>query len=529
MSERLEPTPVALYARVSSDRQDVDLSVAAQLRALRDYADKNGYVVVREYVDEAVSGRVDDRPEFNKMIDEARSPRAWFQEVLVWKFSRFTRKREHAVAYKSLLRRRGVRVVSITEHTDDTPTGNLAEGIIETVDEFYSEDLATDVRRGMREAASRGFWVSSRTPYGYNRVMVQDGAKERPRLQPDDVAAPVVRRIFDMAENGMGMLDIARAVNDEDIPSPTGKLWSSTGVNFILRNEVYTGTLVWGAKSKDEADPVRVEDAFPAIVPKAQFQSVNKLLRSRASKTTHPRRIASSYLLSGLVKCYRCETAFTGHGAKSGRFHYYVCQSLIKRGSGSCDSPRLNVRHFEQMIVDRIRTSILAKDSNGDMTTVVVKELDRLVQEQRGRLEIIESELKDVRRRLDRLWDFVESTDDDLADTASPRIRENRDRQVRLEVLLQEANAILSQRRAIRDDVAIMTAKVLDATDFPESSELPERRVFVETLLRDIVVMPGKAVIKYKVPIAKDSQNPEGDSEELDLAGPPMSASDGAQ
>ena len=72
MSGRSEPTPVALYAGVSSDRQDVDLSVAAQLRALRDYADKNVYAVVREYVDEAVSGRVDDRPEFNKMIDEAR-------------------------------------------------------------------------------------------------------------------------------------------------------------------------------------------------------------------------------------------------------------------------------------------------------------------------------------------------------------------------------------------------------------------------------------------------------------------------
>ena len=345
MRDRSEPTPVALYARVSSDRQDVDLSVAAQLRALRDHADRNGYVVVREYVDEAVSGRVDDRPEFNKMIDEARSPGASFQEVLVWKFSRFTRKREHAVAYKSLLRRRGVRVVSITERTDDTPTGNLTEGIIETVDEFYSEDMATDIRRGMREAASRGFWVSSRTPYGYNRVMVQDGAKERPKLQPDDVTAPVVKRIFDMAENGTGMLDIARAINDEDIPSATGKLWSSNGVHFILRNEVYTGTLVWGTKAKDEADLVRVEEAFPAIVSDDQFRRVNSPKRSRASKTTHPRRIASSYLLSGLVKCYRCKTAFTGHGAKSGRFHYYVCQSLIKRGSGSCDSPRLNALH----------------------------------------------------------------------------------------------------------------------------------------------------------------------------------------
>ena len=141
MSERHDYTPVALYARVSSDRQDVDLSISAQLRALRDYANKNGYIVVREYVDEAESGRIADRPEFRKMIDAASKTSAPFQEILVWKFSRFTRKREHAVAFKSMLRRKGVRVVSITEHADDTPTGKLMEAIIESVDEFYSENL----------------------------------------------------------------------------------------------------------------------------------------------------------------------------------------------------------------------------------------------------------------------------------------------------------------------------------------------------------------------------------------------------
>ena len=88
MSQPSNPTtPAALYARVSSDRQDVDLSVAAQMRALRDYADKNGYVVVREYIDEAESGRIVDRPQFSKMIDEASRPNAPFQEILVWKFS----------------------------------------------------------------------------------------------------------------------------------------------------------------------------------------------------------------------------------------------------------------------------------------------------------------------------------------------------------------------------------------------------------------------------------------------------------
>ena len=132
---------VALYARVSSNRQDVDLSVSAQLRALRDYAEKNGYVVAREYVVEAESGRIADRPQFRKMLDEASKPNSPFHEILVWKFSRFTRKREHAVAFKSMLRKKGVRVVSITEHADDTPTGKLMEAIIESVDEFYSENL----------------------------------------------------------------------------------------------------------------------------------------------------------------------------------------------------------------------------------------------------------------------------------------------------------------------------------------------------------------------------------------------------
>ena len=134
-------TPAALYARVSSDRQDVDLSVAAQLRALRSYAEANGYTVAREYVDEAESGRVADRPQFREMIEEGSQPNSPFREIFVWKFSRFTRKREHAVAFKSMLRRKGVKVVSITEHADDSPTGKLMEAIIESVDEFYSENL----------------------------------------------------------------------------------------------------------------------------------------------------------------------------------------------------------------------------------------------------------------------------------------------------------------------------------------------------------------------------------------------------
>ena len=83
MKDQFDLIPAALYARVSSDRQDVDLSVAAQLRALRDYADKNGCIVAREYIDEAESGRIADRPQFKKLIDEAAKTQAPFKEIFI--------------------------------------------------------------------------------------------------------------------------------------------------------------------------------------------------------------------------------------------------------------------------------------------------------------------------------------------------------------------------------------------------------------------------------------------------------------
>ena len=165
-----------------------------------------------------------------------------------------------------MLRRRGVKVVPITEHADDTPTGKLMEAIIESVDEFYSENLAQEVKRGMREAASRGFWVTTYTPYGHRKVSVQDGAKKRPKLELDRPADAVVRRIFEMALRGNSSLDIAKTLNQEGIASAYGNRWLKTTNYRILSNEGYTGTLIWGTNAKDGTAPVWVENAFPAIV-----------------------------------------------------------------------------------------------------------------------------------------------------------------------------------------------------------------------------------------------------------------------
>ena len=279
-------TTVALYARVSSDNRMLTCPSRHSCGPCATMPRRTAtslWGVYRRGGERAHRGSAPVQEDARRRT----APGAPFKEILVWKFSRFTRKREHAVAFKAMLRRRGVRVVSITEHADDTPTGKLMEAIIESVDEFYSENLAQEVTRGMREAASRGFWVSSHPPLGYRRLYVQDGAKKRPRLELDSPADAVVRRIFDMVLKGSTIMGVTKALNEDGVATSTGSQWRITTVHKILENEAYTGTLVWGKNAKDGTPPVRVENAFPAIVTSQEFQRVKRLLKSRSPKIVH--------------------------------------------------------------------------------------------------------------------------------------------------------------------------------------------------------------------------------------------------
>ena len=340
--KHLEPlTPAALYARVSSDRQDVDLSVSAQLRALKEYAKTNGYSVAREYVDEAESGRVANRPQFREMIEEGSKPKAPFEVILVWKFSRFTRKREHAVAFKAQLRRKGIRVVSITEQAEDNATGRLLEGIIESVDEYYSENLAQEVVRGMREAASRGFFLASNAPFGYRKIKVSDGVKERPTLEIDPATAPVVKEIFEKSLRGSGLKEICKELNERGITN-RGKRWYKGGLHYVLRNEAYTGAAVWGKTSKGEKaqDPVRVEGAWPALVSRELFdERAAGDAGARARKVQRPGRVGSKFLLSGLLKCGVCGRPYSGPGSQERPVRLLHLRHPVQRGSGDVQRP----------------------------------------------------------------------------------------------------------------------------------------------------------------------------------------------
>ena len=263
----------------------------------------------------------------------------------------------------------------------------------------------------MREAASRGFWMTTYAPYGYKRVHVQDGAAKRPKLELNPPADAVVRRVFDMVLQGKSILDVTKTLNAEGIPTTNGKKWLKTTIHTMLSHEAYTGTVVWGANAKDGAPPVRVEDAHPAIVSKRDFQKARRLLGSRAPKKVNPRRASSPYLLSGIAKCETCGKAMTAAEAKSGKYTYYICHSLLKRGKGTCKTPRLNAKSFEKLIVDEIRANILTESNIRDLVKLLDEEMDGVAREQRERLESIDGELEEVKNQLGRVWHFIARSD----------------------------------------------------------------------------------------------------------------------
>ena len=491
----------ALYARVSSDKQDIDLSISAQLKALREYAARNRHTVVKEFVDQAESGRTAYRPQFREMISLARRTEKPFDLILVYKYSRFARSREDSIVYKALLKKSGVQLISITEPVDDTAMGRLMQAIIECIDEFYSENLGEEVTRGMRESASRGFYLSSRPPYGYRKVRVNDGGKEHTRLETDEFQSRVVVSIFDEVLRGKGLIEITKGLNSRGIAGPKGRAWGKTSIHKMLGNEVYTGTLVWGRNSKRDLPPIRVEDACPVIVDREILQQVRSLLGQRAFQRIHPRRASSQYLLSGLARCGHCGKALTGLEAKSGKFSYYVCGTLTKKGAGSCPSRYLNTAKLENLVVDKIREHILTPENLTTLAQLVSEELNSNSEVYLTEMQTIDNEIVDATRRLERLYDAIETGKIGLDDVA-PRIRELRGRCDKIGVRKEELRMLLATQTPEVPAPEEVAEYAADLRNILQGGSLTEKKAFIRSFVTDIRITGDAAKLTYTLPVS---------------------------
>lgn len=356
----------AAYIRVSDERQD-EYSPDSQLKKIREYASKEGYLIPDEYVfyDDGISGKsAKKRDDFNRMIAIAKEKTHPFDVIYVWKFSRFARNQEESMVYKNLLRKKGVSVVSVSEPIPDGHYGTLIERVIEWMDEFYLVNLGTEVTRGMTEKFSRGEPVVS-PPFGYlmgDKVYIPDEKSGN---------ADIVREIFQRYADGEGQREIAVRLGERGIRTKRGNMPENRWVEYILRNPCYVGKLRWTSdgiravsrKDYDNEKIMIVDGHHEPLISMELWDKVQK--RLDAQKKTYQKYAKKQqpvqYMLKGLVRCDSCGGTIAMASAVSGKSKVRTMQ-CCNYSHGICHtSHSVTMPRIEAALMDGLKQALKEK------------------------------------------------------------------------------------------------------------------------------------------------------------------------
>lgn len=415
MEKATQTIYAATYCRYSSHGQ-TEQSIEGQLRDNYEFAEREGYTIVSEYIDRARTGRSDNRDEFQRMIADAAKRQ--FSVVIVWKLDRFARNRYDSATYKARLKKYGVRVISAKENLSDTPEGIILEGMLESMAEYYSANLSVNVKRGMRETIAKGHWYGGALPYGYKSV--------KGKLVPDEKTAPVIKYVFEEYAKGTPKKEIIETLTRRGIKSPRGKPLSLSSFQTALKNPVYCGEFQFQGQT--------VEGAAQPIITRETFDKV----QANLAVVKHAPAAAKArveYLLRGKVFCGHCGAPMVGEcgrGRHGGMFHYYACAS--KKKNHTCKKKNERKDAVEYWVVKNTVEYILDPDNMADVCRAVVAVYNR---------EFSSSKVADMERELGRLDRELDTLVDSLAD--APNVTHKR--------IYAKMEALENQRADLEEDI----------------------------------------------------------------------------
>lgn len=494
---------VALYIRVSTKRQaEQDLSIPDQLKQLAAHCRKQGWTVVAEYVESGASGTNENRPEFQNMISAAREKPRPFDIILVHSFSRFARDAYHLEFHVRDLRKRDVRVVSLTQETGDDPMGQMIRQIFAIFDEYQSKENAKHTSRAMNENARQGFWNGGHPPYGYCVVDAEKrGDKVKRRLEPDAKEAEIVRLIFRLYVNGdgttapIGVKAIASHLNAKGYRQRQGRLFNNKLIQETLRETAYIGTYHFNRFNSRTRQP-RPENEWvpmvcPAILDLPTFDAAQSLLDRRNPRKTPGRSVNNPILLSGMVKCAHCGGTMSLRTGKSGKYRYYACLKQTKEGKMGCKGCSVPMPALDNAVTEAVCAQVLAPErlaaTFDELRGALSKERDTRPQE----LAALTRKLRESEAKMDRLYDALEKGTIEQDDTFKRRmnaVKAERDEVFRL-MAQAERRAALPQ--------AILTPKKLEAfsramEDMLRNGNIQFRKAYLRLLVGSVDIMDGE-------------------------------------
>lgn len=491
---------VAAYARFSSDNQR-DESIDAQLRAIHKYCEDNGFRIVKEYIDRAKSATTDKRPGFQQMI--ADSALGIFDVAMVHKLDRFSWDRYDAAVYKRKLQKNGVLLFSVIEQLDGSPESIMMESVLAGMAEYYSRNLAREVRKGMNETALQCKHTGGIPPLGY------DVDPTTRKLVVNETEAVAVRLIFRLYNEGYGYGYIQDQLNARGYRSKANRPFGKNSLYSILANEKYSGMYVFNRAasrddfsktrnthtSKEDGDIIRIDGGVPAVVSKGDFDTA----RRRMEENRHRPGAYSAkenYLLSGLVVCGECGHAMTGNMRYSGRnktkYASYKCS--YRANNKACKNKEIRKEYLEQFVLSEMQRLIF----NDSAIPKLVEKLNDYQTQRTARdsadTEVVRAKVADIDRQIGNIIGAIASG------FSQPEFRQ---KMVELEERKAACEGQLTEI-SVPAEVPVVTEDTLRRLfsmfrEFVVERNIPECKKFVRSFVDRVIVFHDRVEVVLRV------------------------------
>ena len=473
----------AAYIRVSDDRQE-EYSPASQIKLIKEYCERNQIDLPEEFIfcDDGISAKsTKKRKNFNEMIALAKLKERPFDIILVWKFSRFARNQEESIVYKSLLKKNGVEVISISEPLSDNPFSGLIERIIEWMDEYYLIRLGDEVRRGMTERATRGL-PNTAPPFGYEMINGKYEILEK--------EAETVREIFRLFNDGKTIRYIATYLSNKGIRRKNGKPIDNRGVEYILYNPCYIGYVRWNPNGRSSSrrrynnpeDIVKKSD-HEAIITKEEYEKTQELLKLKQAanhKYAHTDVPSENVtMLKGILKCSNCGSTMIYSPKTNG----YQCHQYAK---GVCQvSHFISKPKIDRMVIEALKEIYGNQDLELRFEKKQSQEIDydKLIYNQKLRLQRVKNAYQDG---IDTLSEYKDN---------KQKILE--------QISIYEKQKQESLQRRTEEEREQLTGTVANLIEILENPYVPEdaKNQALKIILEKIVLIrPGNKVELYFKP-----------------------------
>lgn len=460
-----------IYARYSSDAQ-TEQSIEGQLRECQKYAKAHNILILDTYIDRAMTGTNDNRLDFQRMLKDS-SKRQW-DYVIVYKLDRFSRNKYESVVHKKTLKDNGIKLLSAMEQIPDTPEGTLMEALLEGFNQYYSEELAQKVNRGIRESWIKGNFTGGRIVFGYDVV--------DKKYVINQYEADIVLEAFTKVAQGYKIQAISESMEERGLRRKNGRIVDAKYLYFILQNSCYTG--------KVERQGVVYDNIFPRIISDELWYAAQQVHESN-KKSPSRKKETFNYILSGKLVCGCCKHPMGGMSGTSGTgasYQYYLCLTRRKRKK-PCTAKAVPKDYIEDLVINTTLKMLNTPDNIHRIAEAIYNTHQKECNDNTA-LKVLMRKRDEAVKASNNLIKAIEQGI--ITEMTKTRLHE-----LETQIMQYEFDIEREQQRTYAYLSMEMIQEYLESKLFDNPSNIEIRKAIINTFIREVIIYEDKVVITY--------------------------------